>query len=194
MKREKGKIKVGMIKRIKFKMYLRKITNCLGVLFISLFTFHFSLFTCEAAHTYHISLTRMDYNEKEKLVEITVQLFTHDLQPLLEKRLKKQVDLEKTPEVDGEIFKYLGENFVFQNKKGETQKLKWVGREFDEDMVYVYIEIPFSESLEGTKLQNTIFFESFPEQSNIVTAHFNSKKAALLFVAGDKFKELISEK
>ena len=132
----------------------------------------------------------MDYNAKEKLVEITIQLFTHELKPILERRLKKQVDLEKTPEVDAEIFKYLTENFVFQNKSGEPQKIKWVGREFETDAIYIYLEIPFEEDFAGTKLQNTIFFESFAEQTNLVVTKSGDKKTDLIFKSGDKFKEL----
>src|SRR5215213_116707 len=147
-------------------------------------------FVSANAHTYHTSLTRMDYNAKDKNIEISIQLFIHDALPMLERRLKKRVDIEKTAEVDDEIFKYLSENFIFQNKKGEAQKLKWVGKEFENDVVYVYVEIPFEESLEGTKLQNTIFFESYPQQTNLVIAHFGEKKIDLLFKAGDKVKEL----
>ena len=154
-----------------------------------LFTFYFLSLEAQA-HTYHTSLTRMDYDAKEKSIEISIQLFVHDVNPMLEKRLKKQVDLGKTAEVDGELFKYLQENFVFQNKSGETQKLKWVGKEFENDMVFVYVEIPFAEDLTGVKLQNTVFFESFPEQTNLVVAHFADKKIDLLFKGGDKFKDL----
>jgi len=160
------------------------------------FVFAFLLFTFyllppEAeAHTYHTSLTRMDYNAKEKNIEISIQLFIHDALPLLERRLKKRVDIEKTAEVDAELFKYLNETFVFQNKKGEVQKLKWVGKEFENDVVYVYVEIPFEEAPDGTKLQNTIFFESFPQQTNLVIAHFGEKKIDLLYKAGDKSKDL----
>jgi hypothetical protein len=142
------------------------------------------------AHTYHTSLARMDYNAKDKNIEISIQLFLHDLTPMLERRLKKRVDIEKTPGVDGEILKYLVENFIFQNKKGEAQKLQWVGKEFENDAVYVFFEIPFDESFGGTKLQNTIFFESFPEQTNLVIARFGEKKIDLLYKPGDKFKEL----
>jgi hypothetical protein len=152
--------------------------------------FNFSLLAPEAqAHTYHSSLTRMDYNEKDKNIEITIQLFIHDAVPMLERRLKKRVDIAKTPEVEGELFKYLSENFVFQNKKGEAQKLKWVGREFENDVVYVYVEIPFAESFEGARLQNTIFFESFAQQTNLVVARFGEKKFDLLFKAGDGLKD-----
>jgi hypothetical protein len=146
-------------------------------------------FLCAEAHTYHTSLTRMDYNAKDKNIEISIQLFIHDVVPMLERRLKKRVDIEKTPGVDTEIFKYLGENFVFQNKKGEAQSLKWVGKEFENDVVYIYVEIPFAESLEGTKLQNTIFFDSFPEQTNFVIARYGEKKKDLLYKSGDRIKE-----
>ncbi len=142
------------------------------------------------AHTFHTSLTRMDYNAKDKNIEISIKLFNHDVLPLLERRLKKRVDLEKTAEVDAEVFKYLEENFIFQNKKGETQKLQWVGKEFNNDMMFVYVEIPFEEEFAGTKLQNTIFFESFAEQTNLVVAHFDNKKIDLLYKSGDKFKDL----
>jgi len=147
-------------------------------------------FVCAEAHTYHTSLTRMDYNAKEKNIEISIQLFIHDVTPMLERRLKKRVDIQQTAGVDTEIFKYLEETFIFQNKKGEAQKLKWVGKEFENDVIYAYIEIPFEDGFVGTKLQNTIFFESFPQQTNLVIAHFGEKKVNLLYKSGDKFKEL----
>jgi hypothetical protein len=171
------------------KLNKKRILKVAALVF-SLFTFHFSLFTFAAAHRYHTSLTRIDYNEKEKLVEITIQLFTHDLVPVLEKRSGKSIDLEKTPEIDQIILEYLSQNFVLKNKKGEAQKLNWVGKELEVDTAFVYIEIPSTENLEGFWLQDTIFFESFVEQTNLVTARFDGKKADLLFVAGDKSKEI----
>ena len=132
----------------------------------------------------------MDYNEKEKLVEISIQLFTHDLVPALEQKAKKRVDLEKTPEVDKLILDYLNENFVLKNKNGESLSMKWVGKELEVDAVWVYVEISSAENLSGANLQNTILFESFPEQLNLVIARFDGKKADLAFKVGDKFKEI----
>lgn len=161
------------------------------LLLLSLFAFHFSLFTFSAsAHRYHESLTRIDYNETEKLFEITILLFTHDLVPVLEKQTGKRIDLEKTPDIDKIILEYLGRNFVLKNKKGEAQKLNWVGKQVEIESVYVYVEIPSAETPEGASLQNTIFFETFNEQTNRVSFRFDGKKADLLFVAGDKFKDV----
>lgn len=157
-----------------------------------LFTFSFSLFTFPAveAHRYHTSLTRMDYNAKEKIIETSIQIFTHDLVPLLEQRSKKRIDLEKTPGIDKLIFDYLSENFILKDNKGEAKKIKWVGKELDVDTARVYVEISSDKSPDGFSLRNTLFFESFPEQTNLVLARFDEKKADLLFKVGDKFKEI----
>jgi hypothetical protein len=141
-------------------------------------------------HRYHTSLTRMDYNAKEKSIETSIQLFTHDLVPLLEQRTKKKIDLEKTPGIDKLIFEYLSENFILKDDKGEIRKIKWVGKEVDVDTAWVYLEIPSEKSPDGFKLQNTIFFESFPQQTNLVIARFDEKKSDLLFKVGDKTKEI----
>lgn len=165
----------------------------------SLFSFCFLLFTFEkcvlltqasAAHTFHTSLTRMDYNLKEKRAEISIQLFVHDLVPTLEKLTKKRVDLEKTPDIDKFILKYLEDNFILKDKTGAVKKFVWVGKEVKVDTIFVYIEIPLTEDFLGYNLQNTLFFESFPEQTNLVIARYNDKKADLLFKVGDKFKEI----
>ncbi len=143
-----------------------------------------------AAHNYHTSLARMDYNAEKKLFEVSVQLFTHDLQPVLEKRLKKRVDLEKTPGIDREIEKYLSERFVMRDRAGERAAIQWAGREFEHDTVYVYFEMPLEpEKLSGSSLENTIFFESFAEQTNLVVVRYGDKKVDLLYKAGDRFKK-----
>ncbi len=149
------------------------------------------LISTVTAHTYHTSLTRIDYNQKEKVAEISIQLFTHDLVPVLERRSKKRVDLEKTPEIDKIILDYLNENFVLKDKEAEAKKLVWVGKEIKTDIIFVYVEVPMEKDLEGMSLQNTIFFESFSEQTNLVIARFNEKKSDLLFKPGDKFKEIL---
>lgn len=153
-----------------------------------------NVFALGLLHTYHTSLTRMDYNAKEKLVEISIQLFTHDLVPLLEQRAKKRIDLDKSPDIDKAILGYLNENFVLKDKNGEIKKLVWVGKEVQVDTVYVYVEANSEADLEGFNLQNTLFFESFPEQTNLVIARYGDKKTDLLFETGDKFKKIESSK
>lgn len=149
-----------------------------------------SVFPFGSLHTYHTTLTRIDYNAESKSVEISIQLFTHDLTPTLERRAKREIDYEKSAEIDKLIFDYLNEKFVLTDKNGAAKKLVWVGKEFKADTLYVYVEAESAEDLESFNLQNTLFFESFPEQANLVVARWANKKADLLFKQGDKTKEI----
>jgi len=147
-----------------------------------------------SAHRYHTSLTRIDYNAKQKIYEISIQLFTHDLMPLLERKSGKRTELDKLKEADKIILNYLNENFILTDKKGATKTLKWVGRESDVDSVWIYLETEATENLEGFNLKNTIFFESFPEQVNLVVCRYDGKKADLMFKVGDKVKGISENK
>lgn len=155
-------------------------------------TYAFSLRSVR--HTYHTSLTRIDYNADEKLFEISIQLFAHDLVPLLEKRAGKPISLEQKAEVDPLIQKYLNEQFVLKDKKGKVKVLKWVGKEMDVDSIHIYLETPSKESIENYSLQNTVFFESFREQTNLVICRFENKKADLVFKVGDREKKIVAGK
>jgi hypothetical protein len=165
------------------------------VFIFSFFLFPFALLPSAAAHRFHTTLTRIDYNANEKLYEISIRLFTHDLLPLLEQRSGgKRIDLEKTFGVDEMIQNYLNENFVLTDKKGAVKHLKWIGKEIETDSIRIFVETPATENLEGYKLKNTLFFECFPEQSNLVVCRYDGKKADLMFKVGDKIKEITENK
>lgn len=149
------------------------------------------LFTTKSsAHNYHTSLTRIDFNEAAKSLEIEINLFNHDLEKVLEAKSKKRVDFDKDKEIDKLIFDYLNETFLIKDASGNLLKARWIGKESKTDMTTAFIEIDNVESVENLKLQNKIFFESFSEQTNLVAFHFDEKKSDLLFKAGDDFKIL----
>ncbi len=139
-------------------------------------------------HKYHTSLSRIEYNAQDKNLEISIRLFVHDVGPLLENRLRKPVDLEKTPEVDAEIQKYLAENFLFKRADGSDLRVSWVGKEFESDTLFVYVECPFEGDPAELSLQNTLFFDMFAEQTNLVVAKFGDQKFDLAFKSGDRVK------
>lgn len=145
------------------------------------------------AHTFHTSLTRMDYNAEEKSVEITIQVFAHDLETALEKRAGKRVNLEKSKEAGQLILGFLGERFVLKNKSGEAKSLQFVGKEQSADAVWLYLEARMPEGLNGATLENTIFFDLANDQVNLVTCRFEGKKNDLAFKPNDKPKILIEE-
>ncbi len=143
-----------------------------------------------AVHNFHTSLTRVDYDEKQRLVEITVQLFVHDLVPILEDRFHRKVDLD-TKTSDTVLLEYLRNKIALKDKQGNGLPLEWVGKEIKTQSAYVYLQVADSDGIDGLALKDTIFFESFPEQTNYVVVRSGRSKASLLFVAGELFKPIV---
>lgn len=143
------------------------------------------------AHKYHTSFTNIDYNKQKKLLEITIKVFSHDLMPTLNKRLGKRIDLENTKDIDKILERYLTENFILKTRSNEIKNFKWIGKELETEVVRFYIEIPFDGDMEGATIKNSMFFESFAEQVNLIHINYQDKKADLVFKVGDKFKTIV---
>lgn len=141
-------------------------------------------------HEYHTTFTKVDYNAQENLLEISIQVFAHDLLPTLERKYKKRIDLENTKDIDRILEGYLNEKFIFKTKSDQIKKIKWIGKELETEVIRFYVEIPFDKDLEGAELKNSMFFESFREQVNLVHFNYQDKKADLIFKVGDGFKTI----
>ncbi len=168
---------------------MKVISKLIGLMFLLAAVF----IVPSAAHTYHTSLTRIDFNKETKSLEIEINLFNHDLEKVLETKYKKRVDFEKTKEIDKLLFDYVSDTFIIKDSNDSKKKLVWVGKEIKTDLTTVFVEIAEIEKLEGLKLRNNIFIESFAEQTNLITIHSEDKKYDLVFSAGDDFKNFISE-
>lgn len=143
-----------------------------------------------AAHTFHTSLMSMEYNSGEQLMEISVQVFSHDLETILSKRSGKDVRLGKTPGAEALTFAYLQDAVNLKNGAGQDKSLAWVGMESLSDRVWLYVEAKMPEGLSGAQLRNRIFFDLLDDQVNLVHLKDEDKKNDLVFKPGDGFKAL----
>lgn len=146
------------------------------------------------AHTFHTSLMQVEYNEKEQLVEISIQVFTHDLENILSRRNGKNVRLEKTPEAAQLTLVYLNEAVKLKNHDGGLKTLSWVGMEPEADAVWLYVEAKMPEGFEGGEVRNRILFDLFDDQVNLVHIKHGDKKYDLVFKPGDDFKAITPTK
>lgn len=145
-----------------------------------------------AAHTFHTSLMSMEYNREEQSVEITVQVFSHDLEDILSRRNHRNVRLGKTPDAPALINAYLGEAVNLKNGAGQQKAFSWVGMETQADRVWLYIEASMPEGLDGAQLRNRIFFDLLDDQVNLVHLKDGERKNDLVFKPGDGFKPLFA--
>lgn len=146
-----------------------------------------------SAHTFHTSLMQLEYNEQEKTVEISIEVFAHDLEDVLSSRSGRHVMLDRTPDADKLALAYLQDTVTLKNGAGEIKALSWVGMESKADAVWLYVEAQMPEGLQGAQLRDGIFFELLDDQVNLVHVKHGSLKMDLVFKRGDEFKALIAQ-
>ena len=133
-------------------------------LIINFFTL---LFLLVFPHKYYVSTTLIDFDNKTQSFEITLKVFYDDL----EKDLKldsKKVDYIKDYDYLNEIYKpYLNQNFQI-NFDNETILINYLGFEKRQDQINFYMEINSDLLGQSIEIQNSILYNSFPNQKNII--------------------------
>ena len=138
-----------------------------------------------AAHKFYTSLARVEYNSSEKTAEVTLRVFSDDLELALKRRAGREVKLDRTKDAEQLVLAYLRDTFEIKNGDGEAKALKWVGMELRAGVAWLYVEAEMPEGLAGARLRDQLFFELFDEQVNTVSVRYRGASADLVFVRGD---------
>ncbi|MDX1315859.1 MAG: DUF6702 family protein [Eudoraea sp.] len=139
-------------------------------------------------HKFYVSVTNVNYSEKEDALQITTRIFIDDLEAVLLERYEVK-SLLATPQeselADMYIEKYLKSKLLFELNQ-EKRKYNFLGKRYDNDVVICYLEIPEVglPNLESIEIQNEVLTDLFEEQQNLV--HFKVKGKKRSFVL---FKE-----
>lgn len=152
----------------------------------------FTLLLPTARHDFHTSLTEMRVNAKEKTVEVTVRVFTDDLENALTKMAANQrVRLEAADKHDLLIDRYLKQHFMLTTASGKPRPFRYLGKEFEADATWLYLEFPLTEPLAGAKLQQLVLLDLFDDQTNLVNVFYgNDEKRSFLFNQKNKLHQL----
>jgi hypothetical protein len=147
-------------------------------LFLSLFWIAFPLtsFTGpesqEGAHKFYVSVTTVEYAQKEESLQIISRIFIDDLDSALQTRYDFKADLATEDESDlapEYIKKYFNAKFsVFVN--GAPIEYTFLGKKYDRDQVVCYLEVSGvpEAGLRSVGIQNEILMDVFEEQKNLV--------------------------
>ncbi|MCY7349443.1 MAG: hypothetical protein LH606_02085 [Cytophagaceae bacterium] len=142
-------------------------------------------------HDFHTSLTEMRLNPKQKTIEVSIRVFTDDFEKALTKANTGQpVKLEAKDRHDALVDRYLKQHFTLTLANGQRRIHQYLGKEFEVDATWIYLEIPFHESLIGTKLQNDVFFDLFDDQTNLVNVIYPNDRKSFLFNQKNKVQQL----
>ena len=145
-----------------------------------------SLTASRSRHEFHASVTRMEYNAKEQVFEISMRIFTDDFEKALSSSSNSKVVLSEAPnrtadKNDPLIDQYVQAHFRFLTPQKQTKSVKYVGREVEADANWLYLEMPFTEPFKGGMLKQDVLMEAFDDQVNMVNLKYQAQKKTFVF-------------
>ena len=163
---------------------MNKLKSSFIVFLIPLFAF--------TAHKYYVSSTKIEFKKESKTVQITMRIFIDDLQETINSTFSKDFELavpNETGEIDHLIDKYISKKFeIIIND--EQKKYSYLGKEYYNDEVYLYLELENVELINSIEIKNNMLMELFSDQQNIIKLHINNIKKTFLFT-NRKYKDLL---
>ncbi|WP_430966077.1 DUF6702 family protein [Spongiimicrobium sp. 2-473A-2-J] len=138
------------------------------------------------AHKFYVSVTNINYSDKDDALQITTRIFIDDFEQVLEERYGFTAQLatdEESTAANTYIEKYLRAKFVLQID-GENRSFVFLGKKYDNDVMVCYLEIPEVqfEKVKSIEVQNEILTDLFDEQQNIVHFKLKGKKKSFVLV------------
>ena len=127
------------------------------------------------SHKYYVSNTFIEHDALSQSFEITMKIFTDDLERAIEERVHQRLFLGD-PELEHEhaesyVEEYLQERFHL-NIDNQDRYISFIGMEVEFDMMYCYMEVTSIPDFHSIRVANDILYELFPEQKNIIDVRF----------------------
>ncbi|WP_299337288.1 DUF6702 family protein [uncultured Psychroserpens sp.] len=141
-----------------------------------------------SAHKYYVSVMQLTYVEDKQSVQMISRIDVADLEYTLQERYDKKItltDINEHPMVDEYIKKYLNQKIEIKINTQDTP-FNFIGKEYENDLVVCYLEIENIKAVNTIEISNSVLFDLFPKQKNVVKTKINSKTNNLIFTTEDR--------
>ncbi len=121
-------------------------------------------------HPLHVSTTEVNFNAKDKTLEVSCRIFSDDFESILAKSYKQKTDLTnpsmKTA-MDLIVKKYILSHLQLK-ADGKPLIMNYIGFEIDHEATNIYFEVEKIVTLKALEVDNTILYDLFRDQMSIV--------------------------
>jgi hypothetical protein len=153
---------------------------------MTVFTFVTSLFQVLTLgfylHPLHVSVTEIEFDEKEKALEIMMRVFIDDFELTLRNNLKQPeldiLDAKNGMTIDEMAGNYLKDRFKI-SLDNKAQQVNYLGHEREGDAFIFYIEVSKIKRWKTIHILNSIITETHDDQSNLVHVTVRDKVRSL---------------
>lgn len=122
-------------------------------------------------HPIHISVSEINYSEKDKALQITTRIYIDDLE-LSVRTQRNEQELDLIDPKNGLTTEKMVNEYVAKHLSvkldGKLQKLTFLGMEREDPALICYIEIENVKKFKTLEVRNDIIMETHDDQSNLV--------------------------
>ena len=136
-----------------------------------------------SAHDFHASLTEAQYNPQTRSLEVSLRVFTDDLEKALDNLYPNQEPF-RLQEANLYLAGYLKKHFRVATPTGELLPLQYVGQEVATDVTWLYFEFPCGEQIPA-QVTNSVFTELYDDQKNLVNLAYQGEKHSYVLTKGE---------
>ena len=138
------------------------------------------------AHKFYVSVTNINYSEKDDALQIKTRIFIDDFEAVLLERYGLDGQLATDDEVsiaEDYIIKYLTSKFLVR-LNGEQVGFDYIGKKYDNDIVICYLEVANIgfDQLKTIEIENEILTDLYEEQKNLVHIKYKGKKKSFVLI------------
>jgi hypothetical protein len=131
-----------------------------------------------ASHPFFVSVTQIEENTTDKILEVSCKIFTDDFEKTLRMHYDRHVDLLHPK--DKTAMNALVQDYIKKHLKitvdGKPGPLQFVGYEQNEEGVECYFQVNNVSVKKAVSVFNDLLFEYKPEQTNIVHVTVRHKR------------------
>jgi hypothetical protein len=127
-----------------------------------------------------------------KSLQIIINVFMDDIETALNNDYNIDLQLTTKKELkNNDLYfeKYLKEKLAFK-VDGKAKEFKYIGKEYDGDLVYFYLEIENIPQVNTIDISNKILIKHFPDQQNLIKSKVNNKNKSVLLTKEENTAKL----
>lgn len=153
----------------------------------------FPLLLSASAHKFYVSITNIEYVKEKESLQIIAKIFIDDIEAVLQERYDENIRLatRKETKKDAEYLKRYILQKIQIKVNGKPVQLDYIGREYETDIVKVYLEIEGISRLNSIEIENEVLMERFSEQQNIIHLKTPDSRRSLI-LEKDKSKGVLN--
>ncbi|MEP7279349.1 MAG: DUF6702 family protein [Bacteroidota bacterium] len=130
------------------------------------------------SHPFYVSVTEINYNAKEKILEVSCKLFLEDTEKALQKKLGMPVELTnpKDPKkAQQQVSEYVKKHLVIK-ADGKSVNLSFIGYEVEGASLWSYYRVNNIATVHKIEVSSNLLYELYDTQIGIVHVQVGGNK------------------